>query len=100
MKLSDLLRERGTWGSYSYRRSQKDEKPTPLKDLSDNNDICSRVADELLSRYSNLIEKRFIKRMHLQMIIGRVCSYMPQHQIPNFDYVEEYLRKNHRIKVK
>lgn len=100
MKLQDILKERGTWGSYSYRRSQIEEKPSPIKLTHENNDICSRIADEILSKYSHLIEKRHIKRMHLQMIIGKVCSFMPQHQLPEFDYVEEYIRKNHRIKVK
>lgn len=101
MKLQDILKERGSWGIYGYRRSDtKDKEPKPFKDDSKDAAISERVAEEVVNNYPHLIEKRRIKRLHLQMIIGKICRHMPQMQLPDFDNVAEYLRKNHRIKVK
>lgn len=100
MKLYDLLKERGTWGSYTYKRGQTEDTPKPMQDPNDNNDVCQRVAEEIKTNYDHLVEKRHIKRLYLQMIVGKVCKFMPQHNVPDLDYLQEYLRKNHRIKVK
>lgn len=100
MKLQDILNERGTWGIYGYRANVNDDKPKPIKDTDQDLSIAERVSEEIINNYLNLLDKKHIKRVHLQMIIGKVCRHMPQHQLPEFDTVAEYIRKKHRIKVK
>jgi hypothetical protein len=104
MKLKNILNEisrRGSWGSYTYRvGDDSKKKDEPMKDSFQDTSFAERVADEILGNYPNLLDKKTIRRINLQMIVGKVSGPLSGSNLPPLEFISDYLKKKHKIKVK
>mgnify|MGYP006919375854 CR=1 len=117
MKLKDCLTEEGWAGapnsnyagagrSFSsfgnaYRPSGGNigwDKMTATLDPDIESQLISQAIDKLFWEYPNLIKDKKIKRMHVQMLLGKITSGQVDNQIDVDRFIKQ-LKKTKKIKT-